>query len=420
MRLRRAALLHDIGKLTVPNTILDKPARLDPSERAVVEQHPAYTLSLLQRVPVFSAFADDAANHHEWVDGRGYSRGLSGAALSATARILAVADVLEAVTADRPYQTQPMPIEGVEAVLTTGGGTHFDEDCVAACMDGVVELAVASRQAPPRRAGRVAPETDATRYHAAGTSRRMISLSTPIRTASRSGRRGRRPTRRPGRRSAQRTAPLQAILRDRQPRLIVTPAILAVIVAIFVVMVAASGEVAFSAWTLVALGRAVRAGDRGRPVVAAAVGDVAARPSAPPRPERPLPVAVRLATSSGCSAPVVFLIVYLLAGVVASAVSLQFHASNGLSVGASGALFGLVGVLLTVAMTSRGKGGLGEMVAELRPNLLFVVVANLIIGFPGARHRQCGAHRRARRWPRPRLARRAAQPGGETVAAADR
>ena len=119
VRLRRAALLHDIGKLTVPNTILDKPARLDPSERAVVEQHPAYTLSLLQRVPVFSAFADDAANHHEWVDGRGYSRGLSGAALSPTARILAVADVLEALTADRPYQTQPMPFEGVEAVLTT-------------------------------------------------------------------------------------------------------------------------------------------------------------------------------------------------------------------------------------------------------------------------------------------------------------
>ena len=76
--------------------------------------------------------------------------------------------------------------------------------------------------------------------------------------------------------------------------------------------------------------------------------------------------------------PVVFLIVYLLAGVVASAVSLQFH---GLSVGASGAIFGLVGVLLTVAMTSRGSGGLGEMVAELRPNLISIVVANLFLGF---------------------------------------
>jgi len=147
VRLRRAALLHDIGKLTVPNTILDKPARLDPSERAVVEQHPAYTLSLLQRVPVFSAFADDAANHHEWVDGRGYCRGLSGAALTTTTRILAVADVLEALTADRPYQKEPMPFEGIEAVLTTGGGTHFDEECVEAAIDGVVAHAVAVRQA---------------------------------------------------------------------------------------------------------------------------------------------------------------------------------------------------------------------------------------------------------------------------------
>ena len=147
VRLRRAALLHDIGKLTVPNAILDKPARLDPSERAVVEQHPAYTLSLLQRVPVFSAFADDAANHHEWVDGRGYCRGLSGAALTTTTRILAVADVLEALTADRPYQKEPMPFEGIEAVLTTGGGTHFDEECVEAAIDGVVAHAVAVRQA---------------------------------------------------------------------------------------------------------------------------------------------------------------------------------------------------------------------------------------------------------------------------------
>ncbi len=65
----------------------------------------------------------------------------------ATARILAVADVLEALTADRPYQQQSMPFDGIGAVLTTEAGTHFDEDCVAACMDGVVELAVASRQA---------------------------------------------------------------------------------------------------------------------------------------------------------------------------------------------------------------------------------------------------------------------------------
>jgi putative nucleotidyltransferase with HDIG domain len=146
VRLRRAALLHDLGKVTVPNTILDKPGPLDAAERQVVQRHPAFTLSLLQRVPVFGAFADDAANHHEWVDGGGYSRGLGGAALSTTARILAVADVLDALTSDRPYQ-KGMPLEGVEAVLTTHSGTHFDEACVEAALAGVVEQATAAREA---------------------------------------------------------------------------------------------------------------------------------------------------------------------------------------------------------------------------------------------------------------------------------
>ena len=146
VRLRRAALLHDLGKLTVPNSILDKPARLDPSERAVVEQHPAYTLSLLQRVPVFSALADDAANHHEWIDGRGYSRGLSGTALSRTTRILAVADVLDALTSDRPYQPE-MTIEQVHGILTSQAGTHFDEAAIEACTaGGVLEQAMAAQR----------------------------------------------------------------------------------------------------------------------------------------------------------------------------------------------------------------------------------------------------------------------------------
>jgi len=131
VRLRRAALLHDLGKLTVPNSILDKPGPLDRAERDIVQQHPAYTLSLLRRVPIFNQFADDAANHHEWVDGRGYCRGLSGAALSTTARILADADVLDALTSDRPYQSR-MPMDRVRAVFVREAGTHFDEACVAA------------------------------------------------------------------------------------------------------------------------------------------------------------------------------------------------------------------------------------------------------------------------------------------------
>jgi putative nucleotidyltransferase with HDIG domain len=146
VRLRRAALLHDLGKLTVPNNILDKPGPLDREERAIVEQHTAYTLTLLRRVPIFSQFADDAANHHEWVDGRGYSRGLSGDALSTTARILAVADVVDALTSDRPYQAR-LPIERVQALLVREAGTHFDERCVAACTGSLLHEIVSAAPA---------------------------------------------------------------------------------------------------------------------------------------------------------------------------------------------------------------------------------------------------------------------------------
>jgi membrane associated rhomboid family serine protease len=172
-------------------------------------------------------------------------------------------------------------------------------------------------------------------------------------------------------------ASLQEMLRARQPRLIVTPAILAIIVAIFVVMVAVSGEVAFSSSTL------VRWGAQFGPAVAD--GQWWRLLSAMWLHAHPLHLALNAIFLwrfgdyvERLLGPVVFLIVYVLAGVVASAVSLQFH---GLSVGASGAIFGLVGVLLTVAMTSRGSGGLGEMVAELRPNLISIVVANLFLGF---------------------------------------
>ena len=173
--------------------------------------------------------------------------------------------------------------------------------------------------------------------------------------------------------------PLQEMLRARQPRVIVTPAILAVIVALFGVMVAVSGEVAFSPLTV------DRWGAQSRPAVAD--GQWWRLLSAMWLHAHPLHLAVNALFLwqfgwyvERLLGPVVFLIVYLLAGVVATAVSLQFQASNGVNVGASGAIFGLIGVLLTVAMTSRGRGSLGEMVAELRPKLILIVVVNLILG----------------------------------------
>lgn len=103
-RLRLMALLHDIGKLAVPNRILDKPGRLTPDERRIVNEHPRHTFEILRRVPAFDDLADEASAHHERLDGRGYHRGLEGSALSPAVRALAVADIMDALQSDRPYR----------------------------------------------------------------------------------------------------------------------------------------------------------------------------------------------------------------------------------------------------------------------------------------------------------------------------
>jgi HD-GYP domain-containing protein (c-di-GMP phosphodiesterase class II) len=151
VRLRRAALLHDLGKLTIPNSILDKPGALDADEWATVRRHPGFTSSILQRVPAFRQFAVDAANHHEWIDGKGYSLGLSGNQLSATARILAVADVIDALSADRPYR-KGMPADRVREILASESGTHFDPLCVEACTPDVIFGAGIGQSAAPSAA----------------------------------------------------------------------------------------------------------------------------------------------------------------------------------------------------------------------------------------------------------------------------
>ena len=131
VRLRRAGLLHDIGKLSVPNRILDKPGKLTPREWEVVLLHPYYTYQILERVPVFGELAFDASAHHERLDGRGYYRNLSAEQLSPTARILAVADQLDALSAERPYRGK-LPRERVIAILREERGTGLWPEAVDA------------------------------------------------------------------------------------------------------------------------------------------------------------------------------------------------------------------------------------------------------------------------------------------------
>jgi putative nucleotidyltransferase with HDIG domain len=144
--LRRAALLHDIGKLGVPNSILDKPGKLTDDEYSVVKVHPRHTEEILSRVAAFAPIAFVAGAHHERIDGRGYHRGLSGADLPVEARILAVADVFDAMFADRPYRAG-MPVERIMNIMDADAGTAFCPRCVEAlheCLDaGLVERRVA-------------------------------------------------------------------------------------------------------------------------------------------------------------------------------------------------------------------------------------------------------------------------------------
>jgi HD-GYP domain-containing protein (c-di-GMP phosphodiesterase class II) len=112
-RLLRAGLLHDVGKLGVSNMVLDKTGALTPAERAEVERHPRFTWEILQRVKAFEGFARLASVHHERLDGRGYPWGIGGDELDTEARALCVADVYEALTADRPYRAGMAPADAL-------------------------------------------------------------------------------------------------------------------------------------------------------------------------------------------------------------------------------------------------------------------------------------------------------------------
>ncbi len=114
--LRRAALLHDLGTLDVSNTILDKPTALDPVEFEQMRQHTRHTFTILKRVARFRQFAATAAAHHERIDGSGYHLGLKAAELGVNARVLAVADIAEALSADRPYRAG-LPTDEVARII---------------------------------------------------------------------------------------------------------------------------------------------------------------------------------------------------------------------------------------------------------------------------------------------------------------
>jgi HD-GYP domain-containing protein (c-di-GMP phosphodiesterase class II) len=133
-RLQRAALLHDIGKLGVSNAILEKPGKLTGEEFTQVRKHPYYTYEILKRIPAFADFGIDAASHHERLDGKGYWRGLTGDQMPLPSRILAVADVFDALKAKRPYR-DALPLEKVFSIMQEDTPHALDWPCLAALME---------------------------------------------------------------------------------------------------------------------------------------------------------------------------------------------------------------------------------------------------------------------------------------------
>lgn len=124
-----AALLHDIGKVGIPDAILRKPGKLDTEEYALMKKHPEYGWAVLRMVPGFERAALDILHHHESVDGKGYPAGLKDKEIPIVSRIVCVIDAFDAMVSSRPYR-KGLPFEEAVRRLVESSGTQFDANVV--------------------------------------------------------------------------------------------------------------------------------------------------------------------------------------------------------------------------------------------------------------------------------------------------
>lgn len=134
VHIQRGALLHDIGKMAIPDGILLKPSALSPEERILVQMHPVYAFEMLSPIRFLVPALDIPYCHHEKWDGSGYPRGLSGKDIPLAARIFAVVDVWDALVSDRPYRKGLKPAD-VRKKIRDDAGSHFDPQVVDAFME---------------------------------------------------------------------------------------------------------------------------------------------------------------------------------------------------------------------------------------------------------------------------------------------
>ncbi len=132
--LHRGALLHDIGKVGVPSALLDKPSKLTDEEFQIVQKHPAVGAKIIEPIPSFKEIIPMVAQHHERYDGRGYPYGYAADRIHWGARILAVADVFDALASDRPYRGA-MPVDQILELMQNESGRQFDPTAVRALLD---------------------------------------------------------------------------------------------------------------------------------------------------------------------------------------------------------------------------------------------------------------------------------------------
>lgn len=135
--IERCGLLHDVGKLGVPEGVLEKPGRLTNEEWGLIKLHPIIGASVLRACPSMSVVLPAVAMHHERWDGKGYPYGVSGAEIPLEARIISICDAYDTMTSERPYKG-PMESEDACRRLAQAAATQFDPDLVSLFVDQVV------------------------------------------------------------------------------------------------------------------------------------------------------------------------------------------------------------------------------------------------------------------------------------------
>lgn len=137
--LELAGLMHDIGKITIPDNILGKPGSLNAKEWNTMQKHTINGYQILRSADKYSRLAEYALSHHERVDGNGYPNGLKGEEIPLFARIISIADAYEVMTSDRPYR-KAMDKEKAMSILQENAGTQFDEYLVSVFLKEIIEL----------------------------------------------------------------------------------------------------------------------------------------------------------------------------------------------------------------------------------------------------------------------------------------